>query len=706
MPSGHLFPPGQKTNLLQSIEEQIRNRIEEEDVAPDRGFIHVALDILGNDFDPSDITDGRGDYGIDFITIEEHRATIYQFKSQEFETHIEYDYKAQPTHLTDLVRIQTLLQDLDHVPKQANAKVQASLKELRGAIERHGKAPDAFEHPYVIDIYFVVMAASLTAQAQEEFDKIQKTQLIKWGGYEISLRYYPVTLDDLMAEKWRESNADWRTSEGKKEEFVTLSVSGEMIDYPKSVVFFTKAIDLVRAYDTFGYQIFEPNVRCELKRSRVNEAIRASINSNRGRKEFKHLNNGITFICASYQKRKDAQLIRIRQPAVINGLQTVKSIHDSYDDLSAADRAHFEANCDVLVRLHTRDAVADYRELVKSTNNQNPMQPRNLRSNDPEQLDYERLFANIGWFYERKEGAWQAYRSDHSLWGSLRGYKADSFKSSNQIRNVDNLELSQAWLSFIGYSDQAIHNKKEIFVDDRYYDLVFRKRIAKHGYDYGFRFLEPAVRDDAEEQAPSYYMLLISFLAREIADVLILSHRQNRDEAVKRLKLERLTKEDQDAKLSEDSVYTKGLVLAGAKYLFAEFCGLVLFRSLGKEIHQIGPKLCATKSMRPIVKDRDFSQLKRSISVEEFEPGDFFAIAWALYNFCLEQIIGLPAWRQQFQQAAVRSRFNYSEFNRTELIKQVESLDKVYQKRAFPASWSQGFEESKGIFAHFKASLT
>jgi hypothetical protein len=353
MPSGHLFPPAQKNNLLQSIEEQIRNRIEEEDIPPDRAFIHVALDILGNDFDPFDITDGRGDYGIDFISVEEHRATIYQFKSQEFETHIQDDYKAPPTHLTDLSRIQSLLRDLDHVPKEANAKVQANLKELRAAIERHGKAPDALEEPYVIDIYFVVMAASLTAQAQEEFHKIQNIGLVEWGGYKICLRYYPVTLDDLIAEKWRESNADWRTSDGKKDEFVTLSVSGGMIDYPKSVVFFTKAIDLVRAFDTFGYQIFEPNVRCELKRSRVNEAIRASINSSRGRKEFKHLNNGITLICASYQKRKDA--VRISQPGVINGLQTVKSIHDSYDDLTATDRSHFEATCDVLVRLHTRD---------------------------------------------------------------------------------------------------------------------------------------------------------------------------------------------------------------------------------------------------------------------------------------------------------------------------------------------------------------
>ena len=155
------------------------------------------------------------------------------------------------------------------------------------------------------------------------------------------------------------------------------------------------------------------------------------------------------------------------------------------------------------------------------------MQARNLRSNSQEQIEYERLFADIGWFYERKEGAWQAYRSDHSLWGSLKGYKSEDFKSPlGSVRNVDNLDLSQSWISFLGFSDQAIHNKREIFSDDRYYDLIFRKRIAKSGFDYDFKLLDPAVREEAEDQAPSQYMLLTAYLLYKIADVLTPSRRQ------------------------------------------------------------------------------------------------------------------------------------------------------------------------------------
>jgi hypothetical protein len=126
---------------------------------------------------------------------------------------------------------------------------------------------------------------------------------------------------------------------------------------------------------------------------------------------------------------------------------------------------------------------------------------------------------------------------------------------------------------------------------------------------------------------------------------------------------------------------------------------------VGNKFHHIGPKLTSTKSLRPILKERDFDPLLATIKAEDFDSTDFVSISWALYNFCLEQIIGLSSWRQQFQQAAVRSRFNYSEFSRVELYKQLESLDRVYQKRAFPKPWSEGFEEANGIFAHYRAIL-
>jgi hypothetical protein len=84
--------------------------------------------------------------------------------------------------------------------------------------------------------------------------------------------------------------------------------------------------------------------------------------------------------------------------------------------------------------------------------------------------------------------------------------------------------------------------------------------------------------------------------------------------------------------------------------------------------------------------------------------GDVFAVLWGLYNYCLENIIEQASWRQQFEQAAVRSRFNYSEYNRKALFGELENLDRVYQKRPLPHPWSEGIEKYRGIFSYVRAA--
>jgi hypothetical protein len=306
------------------------------------------------------------------------------------------NFQADSKYLTDIPRIENLLTNLDNIPNEANAKIKDFIKELRSAIHRYSLTTVSKETPFELTVFFCCLAKSLSDQAKVEFDRQAGTKTIDAGGQSIHLTTIPFFIDDLIAERWRESNTDWRTSSGTKDDRIEFKICGEMIATAKSATFFTNAFDLVNAFDTYGYQMFEPHVRCELKRLKVNEAIRESIKHSRGRKEFKHLNNGITLICASFNKinRGNESGIRIRQPGVINGLQTVKSIHDAFDELNDKEKDHFRSECQVLVRLHTRDAVSDYKELVKSTNNQNPMQPRNLRSNVLSRFTTKRYLQN------------------------------------------------------------------------------------------------------------------------------------------------------------------------------------------------------------------------------------------------------------------------------------------------------------------------
>jgi hypothetical protein len=621
------FPEVQRSNLTNQLGWLLQRKLDEEELSFDRAYSHIALDILGYDLGLGTMSDGRGDFGIDYWVVDERTATIFQFKSHDFTEVLDPNFTADSKYLSDLPRIDSLLTHLNEVPAEANPKVQDFVKELRSAVHRHSLTAHATEAPFEITIFFCCLAKRFTDQAAEEFGRLAKEKNILWSDQTLHVATIPIMIDDLISERWRESNTDWRTSSGQRDDKIELHVRGEMISSAKSAVFFTNAYDVVAAFDRFGYQMFEPNVRCELKRSKVNEAIRESVKRAKGRREFKHLNNGITLISANFQKvnRTGGTVIRITQPGIINGLQTVKSVHDAYDELNDKDKEHFATDCEVLVRLHTRQAVSDYKELVKSTNNQNPMQPRNLRSNDPEQVYFERLFADLNWFYERKEGAWKAFQSDSDLWGSLRGKKVSDFKISGvNVRSVDNLEMAQAWLSFIGFSNEAIHYKRDIFSDDRLYDVVFKQRVIKHGYDYNFLFSDPALRAEAQDQAPNPQSLLLSELLREVADGLTPTRRQNRDEAVKRLKLEKLKKEDQDAQLVRDGSYIRGLVLAGAKYLFVDFCGLILFRVLGASIYDVAGNLLQTRSMKPVYTMRDLEPMRNVLLKDDFETGRRF----------------------------------------------------------------------------------
>ena len=237
---------------------------------------------------------------------------------------------------------------------------------------------------YDINIYFAALAEEFTEQAKEEYDQIKSFDSFRHNDVKVNLKYLVYFVDDLMEAKWRQQNTQWKNKKGKKQEGIPITVvAGKdgVLKNSKWCAFFGKAVDLVRAYKDLGYQIFEPNVRCELRNSRINRAIRDSIMTTKGRKEFKHLNNGITIMCDTFTKPSaNRNRINIIHPGIINGLQTVKSLHDAYMDMESTAQLEFEDVCEVLIRVHMKNSVSDINELIKATNNQNPMQIRNLKS--------------------------------------------------------------------------------------------------------------------------------------------------------------------------------------------------------------------------------------------------------------------------------------------------------------------------------------
>ena len=696
-------PESQHQNLIGQIQSDLARLHEEEEVSADRAFLTLCINYLGYSLEHGVVTDGGNDCGIDFVEHTTDGATILQAKSVEFTGNIDTECLADPRSLTDLPRIRNLLSSLDSIPSNMKVSLKKAVVEMKATILGSASAGD---EPFKVTIYFCFMGKGFTPAAAAEFGNLDSTR-IAYGGRAIELTYIPVFLDDLVEEKWKETNNRWANKRNERKEEFDLPICGTAIRDSKSAVFFTKAVGLVDAYKEIGHQIFEANVRCEIKNSTVNKAIRKSVMTNRGRGEFRHLNNGMTVVCESFKlvgPPSAPTAFRVRRPGVINGLQTLKTMHDAASELDAEDMLDFRNKCEVLVRLHTQNSVADFRDLVKSTNNQNPMKPRNLRSNDPEQIAFERLFSAMGWFYERKEGAWSAFSGDPRRWSTLPNRKPADFKTGRFIRKVDNEDIAQAWLSMIGFSEQAVDQKRFLFQHDDVNGLIFKMRTAKHGSAYGYKTGSNELTTEAQSKSPDPKGLLCAYLVRDFALSVVKTRKENRDAALRRLSLEGKSKNEQEDALSKDHDYLQGSILRGMLLLFVDFFGFLLFAAFGAGMHERFDVLLKNHSLGRAAATGDFGPAVELFRSGEYDPDDVLLVAWEFYNHCVAQMIG-GAWLRQLRDTANRSKFIYGDSTRVPLFNEVRDAAPVFRRGMLTRVWTVRVNQAGGMTEFLKSTL-
>jgi hypothetical protein len=102
---------------------------------------------------------------------------------------------------------------------------------------------------------------------------------------------------------------------------------------------------------------------------------------------------------------------------------------------------------------------------------------------------------------------------------------------------VDNEESAQNWLCFIGYSKEAINERRAIFSPENndLYRLCFLLTPEKHGYHYSYRLRDGA--DGAAKESPSAGALLMAQLSRELYEFLVPGPKIARTGAIERLKI-------------------------------------------------------------------------------------------------------------------------------------------------------------------------
>lgn len=201
----------------------------------------------------------------------------------------------------------------------------------------------------------------------------------------------------------------------------TLQFAGkatvEDFNYVRVFVGKVPVSELARLMDAHGDRLLERNIRryLGLHGNRVNEAIAATLRSDAERPNFYFYNNGVTLICSRFDYnalQPENHRVRVEGLQIINGGQTSKTIQSTLahqSTLAQSQLPHVGANFDVafvLVRLYQvpSDSTSFVQTITYATNSQNPVDLKDLRSNDERQKKIELSLRDLGYEYRRQRG--------------------------------------------------------------------------------------------------------------------------------------------------------------------------------------------------------------------------------------------------------------------------------------------------------------
>lgn len=171
----------------------------------------------------------------------------------------------------------------------------------------------------------------------------------------------------------------------------------------ESWVFTMKGDAVGELYNIGGVRLFARNIRGFLgDKTAVNEGMQVTLKDEPDK--FFYYNNGITIVCddAEQRRKNGRDILQVSNPQVINGQQTTRTL---------AEFSKKASNASVLVKVikiprkikngsDGFDAMVS--AIVRGTNWQNAIKQSDLIANDRTQIDLEREFRKLNYFYIRK----------------------------------------------------------------------------------------------------------------------------------------------------------------------------------------------------------------------------------------------------------------------------------------------------------------
>lgn len=485
-----------------ALKAYIANKIEDlasrDNIAPHHAWPRVAAELLGYEDEAVEFLDQR-DGGIDFFVSDSPVYQIFQAKMHEITGvgDIDTERPFDESGIQDLDRACTMLLD-GQAPPQVDARLRALRQRIRTELSMvSGTNDEQTDRRVSVVFNLVLLGNNLAPRARTALDNFQRrltTLRERTPGLES--RFELLDLVHLAQFFEDPSRPAPRTLPPIRIRIALESLglrepAQAAIHTQDFVTFYAPADDLVAAANASGPALFDANVRYELKKSRINEEIIRSATHAKTMRLFHLYNNGVTIAAEGWQFQNNRAVLEIRNAAVINGCQTLRSLSAAKQTLEnqASDSPEllraFADRCVVMVRLVRRAAVnAD--EIVRAANTQNAMADRNLLSNRPEQQQIERELQELGWFYERKDGAADALKEARrsSLNTPLADFQAPPVRrgAHRSTRVADNTLAAAAWLSFAGFSEEGQNQRSKHFnhTASGLYARIFLSHPSQH----------------------------------------------------------------------------------------------------------------------------------------------------------------------------------------------------------------------------------
>jgi len=175
------------------------------------------------------------------------------------------------------------------------------------------------------------------------------------------------------------------------------------ISHGNGYVILAKLKDYFNFIDDGGQIIdalFEFNVRDYQSGASVNKDIAATLALPGDPADFWWLNNGVTILAEEASAQDDK--LTIRNPIVVNGLQTSHEIHRYF-----ASGGNDNADRSVQVRVLQVDDEERRDRVIKATNSQTGIKAASLHATEPFQRKIEDYLLQLGIYYDRRKDYWR-----------------------------------------------------------------------------------------------------------------------------------------------------------------------------------------------------------------------------------------------------------------------------------------------------------